>query len=196
MRYDKGHKEATRRRILEIATRQFREGGVAAVGLAGLMTDAGLTNGAFYGHFGSKEALVREAIEAALEDSQRKIEASVASGAGLSGFVRDYLSPRHRDSPGKGCVAAALAAEVARHPAGTRTVFTTKVAEVLSLIGQHLTAGSPEERRSTAMSVYTLLVGTLQIARAVNDRLLSDEILANGVATVLRLIATAPNHAV
>ena len=191
MRYDRSHKEATRRKILEIATRQFREGGVAAVGLAGLMTDAGLTNGAFYGHFGSKEALVREAIEAALEDSQRKIEAAVSSGAGLRGFVRDYLSPRHRDNPGRGCITAALVAEVARHPAGTRTVFTTKVGEVLNLIGRHLPSGSPEERRRTAMTVYTLLVGTLQIARAVNDRQLSDAMLANGITTVLGLITGA-----
>ena len=189
MRYDKGHKEATRRKILEIATRQFREGGVAAVGLAGLMTDAGLTNGAFYGHFGSKEALVREAIDAALEDSRGKIEAAVSSGAGLPGFVRDYLSPRHRDNPGKGCITAALVAEVARHPAGTRTVFTTKVGEVLSLIGRLLPSGSADERTRTAMTVYTLLVGTLQIARAVNDKALSDAMLTNGVTTALGFIA-------
>ena len=188
MRYDKGHKEATRQRILDIASRQFREGGVAAVGLAGLMADAGLTNGAFYGHFGSKEALVREALSEALEDSKHKIEAAVAGGSGLQGFVRDYLSPRHRDNPAKGCVTAALAAEIARHPAGTRAVFTSKVEEVLGLIEAGLPSGGAEDRRRSAMTVYTLLIGTLQMSRAVNDKQLSDEILANGLSAVLKLI--------
>ena len=62
MRYEKGHKDATRQRILEVASKQFREQGVAAVGLAGIMSDAGLTNGAFYAHFESKEDLVREVL--------------------------------------------------------------------------------------------------------------------------------------
>ena len=91
MRYDKGQKDPPRRHILEVASRQFREGGIAAVGMSGLMSKAGLTNGAFYTHFSSKEALVRDAVIDALEESVGKIEAAVASGAGLEGFIRDYL---------------------------------------------------------------------------------------------------------
>jgi TetR/AcrR family transcriptional repressor of nem operon len=66
MRYEKGHKDATRERIIDVASQQFRENGVAAVGLAGIMSDAGLTNGAFYTHFESKEDLVQAVLASAL----------------------------------------------------------------------------------------------------------------------------------
>jgi len=66
MRYDKGHKDETRRHILDVASAQFRESGIAAVGLAGIMSEAGLTNGAFYTHFASKEDLVQEVLTDAL----------------------------------------------------------------------------------------------------------------------------------
>jgi AcrR family transcriptional regulator len=72
MRYEKGHKDATRRRILEVASRQFRENGVAAAGLAGIMAEAGLTNGAFYAHFKSKEDLLRAALADALAAARRR----------------------------------------------------------------------------------------------------------------------------
>ena len=84
MRYEKGHKDATRQRIIDVASRQFRENGVAAVGLAGIMTEAGLTNGAFYTHFESKEDLVRavllDALEPARGDASRR---SRKANAGL-----------------------------------------------------------------------------------------------------------------
>jgi TetR/AcrR family transcriptional regulator, transcriptional repressor for nem operon len=89
MRYDKGHKDATRQRIIDVASRQFRKQGVAAVGLAGIMTDAGLTNGAFYAHFGSKEDLVREV----LSNPGRRNEmwqAATESGTGLASAIRGY----------------------------------------------------------------------------------------------------------
>ena len=76
MRYDKGHKDATRERIIEVASRQFREQGVAAVGLARIMSDAGLTNGAFYAHFDSKEDLFREVLSHA--GFRNKLKAAMA----------------------------------------------------------------------------------------------------------------------
>src|SRR5882757_5753294 len=102
MRYEKGHKDATRQRIIDVASRQFREHGVAAVGLAVIMIDAGLTNGAFYAHFGSKEDLVREVLANA--DKRNEVwQAAAESGAGLAGAVRGYLSSKNRDNPGRGC---------------------------------------------------------------------------------------------
>ncbi len=188
MRYDKGHKDTTRRHILEVASRQFREGGIAAVGMAGLMSRAGLTNGAFYTHFASKEALVRDALVDALEESVGKIEAAIESGAGLEGFIRDYLSPRHRDNPGRGCVAAALAAEVSRHPAATRGAFTDKFEEVVALIATHIPVGGSEAKRRKALGIYGLLIGTVQLARVVSDKRLSDELLTNGLHAALQLM--------
>jgi TetR/AcrR family transcriptional repressor of nem operon len=186
MRYDKGHKDATRERIIDVASRQFREHGVAAVGLAGIMNDAGLTNGAFYAHFSSKEDLVREVL-AKPGKRNEMWQAAAESGAGLASTIRGYLSSAHRDNPGRGCPISALAAEIARHPKGTRDAFTGKVTNVIDLIAAHLNSGTERERRQKAVAVYGLMVGTLQLARAVNDKRLSEEILRSGAAEAISL---------
>jgi TetR/AcrR family transcriptional regulator, transcriptional repressor for nem operon len=186
MRYDKGHKDATRQRIIDVASRQFREQGVAAAGLAGIMTDAGLTNGAFYAHFGSKEDLLREVLCNGGKRNEMW-QAATASGAGLASTIRDYLSSGHRDNPGRGCPTAALVAEIARHPKAARDAFTDKLAGIIELIAAHLDSGTQRERRRRAVAVYGLMVGTLQLARAVNDKQLSEEILQSGAEQALAL---------
>jgi TetR/AcrR family transcriptional regulator, transcriptional repressor for nem operon len=193
MRYEKGHKDETRRHIVEVASRQFREQGVAAVGLAGIMAEAGLTNGAFYTHFDSKENLVREVLFSA--GFHNKLSKAEARGAGLEGAIRDYLSPSHRDDPGGGCPTSALVAEIARHSEATRDAFTGKVSGVFELIAAALpagkAAGTAAARRRKAVAIYGLMVGTLQIARAVNDRKLSDEILQSGADEAVALVGEA-----
>jgi AcrR family transcriptional regulator len=187
MRYEKGHRDATRQRILDVASRRFREDGVAAAGVAGLMADAGLTNGAFYTHFESKEHLVREVLLDVLEQRREAMQNALESGAGLEEGLRQYLSASHRDAPGRGCPVAALAAEVARHPAKTRAAFTKKIEEIIDLIARLLPTGRADVRRRTAIAIYGLLAGTLQLARAVNDKRLSDEMLESGLRTALSL---------
>jgi TetR/AcrR family transcriptional regulator, transcriptional repressor for nem operon len=187
MRYDKGHSDLTRQRIIDVASRQFREDGVAATGLAGIMTGAGLTNGAFYTHFESKEDLVREVLFNALGKREETLRAASPGDAGLEAAIRNYLSPRHRDNPGGGCPTAALVAEIARHPRATRDAFTAKASKFIALIAAKLNAGSSTERRWNAMAIYGMMVGTLQLARAVNDKRLSDEMLESGVSAALAL---------
>jgi TetR/AcrR family transcriptional repressor of nem operon len=187
MRYEKGHKDATRAHIIDVASRQFRGHGVAAVGLAGIMSDAGLTNGAFYNHFESKEDLVQAVLAKALDRREERLRAVVADNAGLEKMIRDYLAPSHRDRAGDGCPTAALVAEIARHPKTTRDAFTSKVSTFIDLIATQIEAGSPAERRRNAVAIYGMIVGTLQLARAVNDKKLSDEILESGVAAALVL---------
>ena len=187
MRYEKGHKDTTRQHIIDVASRQFRGNGVAAVGLAGIMSDAGLTNGAFYTHFDSKEDLVRAVLLTGLDRREQRLRTVAADNAGLETMIRDYLSPSHRDRPGTGCPTAALVAEVARHPKTTRDAFTAKVSTFIELIATQIKAGSPNERRRNAVAIYGMIVGTLQLARAVNDKKLSDEILESGVAAALAL---------
>ena len=187
MRYEKGHKETTRQHIIDVASAQFRESGVAAVGLAGIMSAAGLTNGAFYTHFESKEDLVRAVLMNALGRRELRLRANLESKAGLEAPIRDYLSARHRDDAGGGCPTAALVAEVARHPKATREAFTEKISDIIDLMAAQVGKGSPAERRKRAMAAYGMMVGSLQLARAVNDKKLSDEILENAVDTVLKL---------
>src|SRR6476646_4962537 len=102
MRYEKGRKEASRQKIMEIAAERFRADGIAATGLAAIMSDAGLTNGAFYPHFKSKADLVRESVAAAMEDQSQQLQQMIAEG-GLEAAIAAYLSPEHRDSPQNGC---------------------------------------------------------------------------------------------
>lgn len=187
MRYEKGHKEATRQHVIDVASRQFRESGVAAVGIAGIMSAAGLTNGAFYVHFDSKEDLVRAVLADVLDRRERGLMGNLESDAGLEKSIRDYLTPRHRDNAGSGCPTAALVAEIARHPAETRELFARKVGQIIPLIAAHLRKGSAAERRRRAIAIYGLMVGSLQLARAANDRKLSDEMLESAIEGALSL---------
>jgi AcrR family transcriptional regulator len=191
MRYEKGHKDETRQHILDVASAKFRESGIAAVGLAGIMAEAGLTNGAFYTHFASKEDLVREVLTDALERREARHKANLENGVALETTIRDYLSTRHRDHAGNGCPTAALVAEIARHPKATRDAFTGKVADIIVLMTEQIRQGSAKERRAKAINIYSTMVGALQLARAVNDRDLSDEILENAVEAA---IAIANGH--
>ena len=187
MRYEKGHKDATRAHIIDVASVQFREGGVAAVGIAGIMAGAGLTNGAFYNHFESKEDLVEAVLANALGGRKIGLRANLEAGKSLEAIVRDYLSARHRDDASGGCPTAALVAEIARHPKTTRDAFTGKIVELINLIAARAGSGSARERRKRAIAVYGLMVGALQLARAVNDRKLSDEILESAADAAISL---------
>jgi len=187
VRYEKGHKDETRQRILAVAARQFRERGVSATGLAGIMTEAGLTNGAFYVHFESKEDLIRTVLDDALvrrEQVWRKLE---NEEGGLAAMIGDYLSPRHRDDPGAGCPTAAMVAEVAREPTATRSTFTERIAAIVARIAAKVKGPSAKQREADALAIYALMVGSLQLARAVNDKRLSDRILQSGAAAARRL---------
>ncbi|UVK49551.1 TetR/AcrR family transcriptional regulator (plasmid) [Mesorhizobium sp. AR07] len=186
MRYEKGRKDASRSRIMEVATERFRNNGIAASGLATIMGDAGLTNGAFYPHFQSKAALVRETVASALEDQSDQIGQALASG-GLIVAIDTYLSAAHRDNPGKGCASAALLPEIAREPPETRQLYTerwlTQVRQVLA----ELPPQTPDPE-SVAFGILATLIGTLQLARAVDGTELSDRILAAGANAAKALI--------
>lgn len=186
MRYAAGHNEATRQRIVEAASRLFREHGIAAVGLAKIMAEADLTVGTFYTHFKSKEALLRETLRLALQRRREELEQAARSGD-LEGAVRAYLSPEHRDAPGAGCPAAALAPEVARHPRATRQTFASEIAPSLDAVAALLSRRKSKVSRAEAAAFFGLLVGTLQLARATLDRAESDAVLEAGVRAALRL---------
>jgi TetR/AcrR family transcriptional regulator, transcriptional repressor for nem operon len=187
MRYEKGHRESTRRHILDVASAQFRENGIAGAGLAGIMSAAGLTNGAFYTHFESKEDLVREVLLDALGQRAQQHKNNLENKIDLETTIRGYLSTRHRDGARAGCPTAALVAEVARHPKKTRDAFTEKVSDIISLMAEQMRHGSAEDRRRHAIATYSAMVGALQLSRAVNDKKLSEEVLETAVDAALKL---------
>ena len=188
MRYGKDQKQATRRRIVEAAGRRFKQDGIDGAGVAAVMTDAGLTNGAFYAHFASKEDLVANVLADQLRNQRQSLNSEPSDRAGLEAFVRSYLSPHHRDQCADGCPSAALLDEVARRPAATRQVFTDELMGVIDDIASRLDPTDVEVARKDALTVFGLMVGTLQLARALTDRELSDQLLARAVETALKLL--------
>lgn len=192
MRYEKGRKDASRRRIMKVAAERFRGEGIAASGLAGIMSEAGLTNGAFYPHFQSKAELVRESVAEALEDQTKQLQETLASG-GLELAISSYLSGEHRDNPAKGCALAALLPELARQPSETRRLF----AERLLGVARQVSAALPPDTRDPETVAFVLqatLIGTLQLARAVQGTALSDRLLAAGADAARALVRSCKDQ--
>jgi TetR/AcrR family transcriptional repressor of nem operon len=188
MRYGKDQKQATRGRIVEAAGRRFKQDGIDGAGVAAVMSDAGLTNGAFYAHFTSKEDLVANVLADQLRAQRQSLDSQPSDRAGLEAFVRSYLSPEHRDQCAGGCPSAALLDEIVRRPEATRQVFTDELMGVIDEVASRLDPTDVEAARKDALTVFGLMVGTLQLARALTDRELSDQLLARSVETALKLL--------
>lgn len=175
-----------REKIIEVAAKLFRERGFDGIGVADLMKAAGLTHGGFYGHFESKEDLMAHACGRALDDSLAIFQKLSEQGGGhaLSAIASTYLSPAHRDQPGKGCALAALGAESARHGSPVRVAFTQGVRSALDLLTKVVPGRSKQVKRERALATYASMIGALVLARAVDDPELSEEVLRSVLASV------------
>ena len=188
-RYGTEHKEATRRRIVETAGRRLKQDGIDGSGIATLMADAGLTNGAFYAHFDSKDHLVATVVGDQLGRQASEFSELPDGRAGLEVFVREYLSPAHRDRPDIGCPSAALLDEIGRSAGATRAAYTTGTKTILDEICARLAPQDPGSAWGTALALFTMLVGSMQLARAVSDEELSGVVLEEGVRSAQGLIS-------
>ena len=188
VRYTKEHKQETRERIIATAGRRLKRDGIDGSGVATLKKDAGLTNGAFYAHFESKDDLVAAAIAAQLHALHANLVAQAEPGpAGLEQIVRWYLSAQHRDNPGDGCPNAALLDEIGRCGDATRQAYTDGVLVVIDGLAARMAPEDPPSARVKALSLLGLMAGTLQLSRALTDRQLSDDLLEQGLRNALAL---------
>jgi TetR/AcrR family transcriptional repressor of nem operon len=147
------------------------------------MSEAGLTHGGFYKHFDSRDDLVAEAVDAAIEQGRKRLEDRVGGAADpLAAFVDGYLSTDHRDEPGTGCTVVALGADVARSGDRVRAAYRGQVERYIADMEGLL--GDDGETRRRAIAAVTSMVGALLISRAIDDEKLSDEILREVRATV------------
>jgi len=189
MRVSKEKAARNRTQILAAAARLFRENGIRATGVDSISEGAGLTHGAFYSQFESKEALTAEAIRLALGRSkrawQRAAERKRRSDAFRS-IVAGYLSPEHRDSPGRGCVVAALGPSIARQPRRVREAFTRELEDAVDLLARLVPGNDPSRRREDAIAAFACMTGALILARAVADQRFSGQILAAATKRVIR----------
>jgi TetR/AcrR family transcriptional repressor of nem operon len=179
MGYSKAQKAKTHERIVKLASKRFREEGLAGIGIAELMKEAGLTVGGFYKHFDSRDDLVAEAVSSAFGGWKRRVEAEKSGGAPLSyeKLIDEYLNEAHRDNPGTGCAFSALAPEIARSDKRIRALTSEQVRNDIHLIATLLPGRDKRTARSRAILIFSALVGAMSLARAVSNEALSREIL-------------------
>jgi TetR/AcrR family transcriptional regulator, transcriptional repressor for nem operon len=188
VRYGKEHKQATRRRIIETAGRRLKRDGIDGSGVASLMADAGLTNGAFYAHFASKDDLVATAVADQLRGQREQYATQPPGRDGAELMVREYLSAAHRDSPEDGCPSAALLEEIGRSTEATKRAYTEGVLAIADEIAGRLAPDDPPSARGSTLGLFAMLIGTLQLSRALADRELADEVLEQGIKNALALM--------
>jgi len=186
MRVSREKAAENRERIVETASRLFREKGVDGVGIDAIMSGAGLTHGGFYGHFASKDDLVAEAVARALEHAVEQ----QSDYADLSDLVAGYLSERHLADRTGGCAIAALGADLARQGDGARRNLTAHVRAQIERFVRLLKNGPKARRRRRAIATLAGMVGALTLARAVDDPALSREILAAARDTTEKTLST------
>ncbi|MGR4863159.1 TetR/AcrR family transcriptional regulator [Caulobacter sp. LARHSG274] len=159
-----------RLRILEVASRLFRDKGFEGVSVAEVMKAAGLTHGGFYGHFSSKDDLIAQTLAHALA-------ASSGGGGDFRGYVEDYLSTRHRDNTAGGCPTAALVAAIRHQAPAVRSAMTEGLRSQIDRIDKALPQLDAADRRRAAVGSWAAMVGAVILARAIDDPALSDEVL-------------------
>ena len=177
MRVTRAQADAHRERILEVAGTLFRERGFDGIGVADIMKRAGLTHGGFYGHFESKDDLAAEITTRVLGREGWLERLTGRPDPSVTDVVRAYLSPRHRDDAGHGCLFAAVGSDVVRQPRPIRRAFTEGLRLRMEALRQVMPGRSAATRRQKAIATMAGLVGALILSRAVDDPKLSDEIL-------------------
>jgi TetR/AcrR family transcriptional regulator, transcriptional repressor for nem operon len=191
MRYGKEHKQATRERIVQAAGRRFKRDGIDGSGVSALMADAGLTNGAFYAHFSSKEDLVANVLADQLREQLESLDGVPTGRDGVEQFVRHYLSPEHRDHRDRGCPSAALLDEIGRLTDTTKEVYGDGLTAFVDALAGRLSSGRPQVPRSATLAVFAMMIGAVQLSRALMDRELGDELLARAAENALTLLDAA-----
>ena len=173
-------KQASHDRIVETAARAIRRAGFHGVGVADIMKEAGLTHGGFYAHFASRNALLAEALERAGRESALRMAKGCAlrqaKGASpLRALVDGYLSEQHLASAESGCPVAALASEIPRQSPEVREAAARRVRSLMARVQAALPADPVPD---SAAVIASLLVGALQLGRALGDNAQGKAVLA------------------
>ncbi len=196
MRYEPDYKAKTRQKVLAEAAKVMRAEGLQGMGVANVMAKAGLTHGAFYAHFDSKDALIAETILEMAQAARGKFDVvteGLEPAEGLRRYIAFYLSARHRDNSETSCPLPWLAGEITRLEAPSRKRYGASVAGLTELIAVRLRALENADADGAASSVVAELVGALALSRAVGDKAQSDAILARSKDSILgRLGLAAP----
>jgi TetR/AcrR family transcriptional repressor of nem operon len=180
MRYPLEHKAQNHERILSMAARSFREHGGDTSGIGTVMKKAGLTKGGFYRHFKSKDDLFVEAVAKALDETGRamvEVAKSAPEGQALRAIIERYLSAGHANSPGAGCVRAALGPELARKPVAVRRRIEALLEQYRERLLPFMPGQTQEERRAKIRLMFPSMAGVLMMTRVSSDPQRREQIL-------------------
>lgn len=168
MKISKEKSEANRAALVETASRLFREKGIDGVGVAEISKSAGLTHGALYSHFPSKEALAAEALAWSLEQGNAKLYTGTVDGEpDLERFLSDYLAVDSLDNYAEHCAMAASASEIGRQDVAISAKFTEGYMVLVRAFERRVAANNPDvDALATAMGIVAAMVGALSVARA------------------------------
>lgn len=170
-------KEASHERIVDAAARAIRRSGYDGTGVADIMKEAGLTHGAFYAHFASREAMLAEAADRAGAESNAlaaRVIAAVPPEQSLQALIQVYLSKEHLAGIETGCPISALGSEMPRQSPEVRRAATLRIKEMVDLVARQFPDWGQPGAHERALVTVATMVGTLMLARAVDDAALSD----------------------
>jgi TetR/AcrR family transcriptional repressor of nem operon len=170
-------KEETHERIVEAAARAIRRSGYAGTGVADIMKEAGLTHGGFYAHFASREAMLAEAVDRAGGEgvvAAARIADAVPPEQALQAMMQAYLSKAHVEAVETGCGVAALCSETPRQAPEVRRAATRRIKEMIDLVARQSPDWGKPGAHERALVTVSTMIGTLMLARAVDDPRLSD----------------------
>lgn len=190
MRYSSEHKRQTRDKVVAAAGQVFREEGYGGAGIDALTRAAGVTNGAFYGHFKSKNEAFRTAVVSGLDDLRQGIAALQSKQASdwLKTFVGYYLGYKRTCSLAESCALPTLSSDVMRTDLETRSAYTTELQSIVATFAAGLPEGDGREDR--ALLLLALLTGAATLARTVSDPALSERIARLATAQAEQIAAT------
>jgi TetR/AcrR family transcriptional regulator, transcriptional repressor for nem operon len=177
------------------ASVRLREKGAHGIGVADLMKEAGLTHGGFYAHFDSREALVIEAFNYAMDGATkrwRKTAEQTPPEKRFATIVESYLTTVHRDDPGHGCAVPSLGPEIARESAKTRKAFAARLDEMIEMIADQLPELPRKAARAQAVAALSTMAGALVLSRVAGTGEFSEEILGVAREAVLGRAAKKP----
>jgi TetR/AcrR family transcriptional repressor of nem operon len=184
------NKEATHERIVSVAARAIRRSGYEGTGVADIMKEAGLTHGGFYAHFASRDAMLAEAAQRACVESS-KVTANVVSeapaGQALASLLGVYLSQAHLENADSGCPLAALGSETSRQGPEVRRVITRHLKELIDGVARQSPDWGTTAAHERATVTVATMVGALLLARAVDERSLSDGLLKSALGHLTAL---------
>lgn len=171
MRVSRTQAAENRETVINVASRLFRKRGFDGIGLKNLMKSAGLTQGAFYKQFASKEDLAAQASKRAMESTTRRWSAAIAAKRAdpLGAVIAFYLSMGHRGQKMDGCPIVALGSDAARQGTDVKASFEAGIKEHLEILGRFIANTSSEESDGKAMAILSTMVGALTLSRVVND---------------------------